>query len=120
MQEIAYYFDNKTIKKLNTTKHFNLDENYVHPIKLKRNGYLNNLLKLNTLNVNSRHNYHIQNNKNYVIEAKCNKVIEAIKVKNTKYILGVQFHPETMKEYDNNAIIILNDFLKQCLNKKSE
>lgn len=120
MQEIAYYFDNKSIKKLDTTYHFNLEENYVHTIKLKRKGYLHNLLKIDTLNVNSRHNYHIQNNKNYTIEAKCGKVIEAIKVKNTRYILGLQFHPEIMKYYDNNAIIILNDFLKQCSNRKSE
>jgi putative glutamine amidotransferase len=114
MQEIGCYFNNKTLKRLDTDKHFNPKLDYVHPIKLKRKGYLHNLLNTNTLNVNSRHNYHIQENKNYVIEAKCDKVIEAIKVKNTKYILGVQFHPEIMCMYDNNAKIILEDFIKTC------
>ena len=114
MQEIGYYFNNKTIKRLNTNKHFNPHLDYVHPVKLKRKGYLYNLLNTNTINVNSRHNYHIQENKNYTIEAKSDKVIEAIKVKNTKYILGVQFHPEIMYSYDNNAKIIIEDFLKTC------
>ena len=120
MQEIAYYFDNTAIKKLETDLHFNPKLDYVHEIKLKRNGYLHSLLNTTKIPVNSRHNYQIQNNKNYTIEAKCNKIIEAIKVKNTKYILGVQFHPEIMKEYDFNANIILKDFLSHCSTKKSE
>lgn len=114
MQEIGYYFNNKTIKKLDTSMHFNLKEKYVHSIKLKRKGYLHNLLNTDIINVNSRHNYHIEENKNYIVEAKCNKVIEAIKVKNTKYILGLQFHPEIMCTYDNNAKTILEDFIKTC------
>ena len=114
MQEIAYYFNNKSIKKLETDKHFDLKANYVHTIKLKRKGYLYNLLKTDVISVNSRHNFHIQDNKNYTIEAKCDKIIEAIKVKNTKYILGVQFHPEIMDSYDKNAKTILKDFIKMC------
>lgn len=114
MQEIGYYFNSKTIKKLPTNSHFKPKDDYVHKIKLTNKGYLHNLLKCDSLFVNSRHNYHIQKNKNYIIEAKCDKVIEAIKVKNTKYILGVQFHPEIMATYDNNAKKILEDFLKVC------
>ena len=38
-------------------------------------------------------------------------IIEAIKVKDRAYILGVQFHPEIMIEYDENAKKIINDFL---------
>ena len=116
MQEIAYYFDNNTIKKIPNNKHFDPEQAYVHNIKLKRKGYLHNLLQLNSINVNSKHRYHIKNNKNYVIEAKCDKVIEAIKVKNTKYILGLQFHPETMLPYDSNSQTIIEDFLKICSN----
>ena len=114
MQEIAYYFNNKTLKNLYTEKHFDLKADYVHPIKLKRKGYLHNLLQTDTINVNSRHHYHISENKNYTVEAKCDKVIEAIKVKNTKYMLGLQFHPEIMYTYDNNAKTILKDFINAC------
>ena len=114
MQEIAHYFNNNTLKRLDNEEHFKPKLDYVHTIKLKRKGYLHNLLQQDSIKVNSKHNYHIQNNRNYIIEAKCDKIIEAIKVKNTKYILGVQFHPETMYPYDNNAKIIIEDFLKTC------
>lgn len=114
MQEIAYYFNKKAIKQLSNNDHFKPKENYAHDIKLKRKGYLHNLLQTNLIIVNSKHHYHIQNNKNYTIEAKSNNVIEAIKVKNTKYILGLQFHPETMIYYDDNAKTIIEDFLKIC------
>ena len=114
MQEIAHYFNNHSIKQLPNNDHFKPKQDYVHEIKLKRKGYLHNLLQTNLINVNSRHQYHIQNNRSYTIEAKCDKVIEAIKVKNTKYMLGLQFHPETMYPYDNNAKTIIEDFLKIC------
>ena len=118
MQEIAYYFDKKSIEKIPTNMHFDAKANYVHPIKLTKKGYLYTLLKTPTINVNSRHNYHIEANKNYIVEAKNEKVIESIKVKNTRYILGVQFHPEIMYEYDENAQKIILDFLDVCGNKK--
>ena len=114
MQEIAYYFNKKAIKQLANDDHFKPKENYVHDIKLKRKGYLHNLLQTNLIIVNSKHHYHIQNNRNYTLEAKSSNVIEAIKVKNTKYILGLQFHPETMISYDDNAKTIIEDFLKTC------
>jgi len=59
----------------------------------------------------------ILNNKNFVIEGKCDNVIEAFKVKQKKYILGVQFHPEIMYFYDNNAKQLFNDFFKACSKK---
>jgi putative glutamine amidotransferase len=114
MQEIAYYFNEKTLKRNNTDEHMCPKEDYVHSIKLKRKGYLSNLLNANQILVNSRHNYHISNNKHYTVEAKADKLIEAIKVKNTKYVLGVQFHPEIMCTYNENAKIIIEDFLKIC------
>lgn len=114
MQEIAYYFNKKSIVPLNSSSHMDMNADYVHKIELTNNGYLNNLLKVNYINVNSRHNYHIKDNDNYTIEATYENVIEAIKVKNTKYILGLQFHPEIMYFYDNYAKIIFTDFFYNC------
>ena len=116
MQEIAYYFNNKSIKKIEKGNHFDIKKDYLHEINLNKKGYLHNLLKINSIPVNSRHNYHIIKNKNYTIEATCDKIIEAIKVKNTKHMLGVQFHPEIMYNYDNNAKIIIKDFFDKCSN----
>jgi len=119
MQEIGFYFDNKIISKLSNDSHFDMDKPYIHSIYLTPNGHLCNLLNLNKINVNSRHHYHINENDNFFIEAKCNDVIEAIKVKNKKYILGLQFHPELMYSFDNNAKLIFQDFFRICKSNKS-
>lgn len=120
MQEIGYYFNKKKIKPLKDLTHFDIKKEYLHTISLNKKGYLYSLLKKGTIPVNSRHKYHLLDDKHYTIEATCNNIIEAIKVKNKSYILGVQFHPEIMYEYDDNAKIIFNDFFKHCKKKKSE
>ena len=117
MQEIALYFNEKGLKKLNNLSHFDMNSDYLHTVKLNKKGYLYNLLKQDSIPVNSRHKYCVLNNKNFVIEGKCDNVIEAFKVKQKKYILGVQCHPEIMYFYDNNAKQLFNDFFKACSKK---
>lgn len=117
MQEIGYYFNKKKIKPLNSLTHFDMKKEYLHSISLNKKGYLYKLFNKETIPVNSRHKYHLLENKNYTIEATCDKVIEAIKVKNKKYILGVQFHPEIMYYYDNNAKLIFKDFFAHLIKK---
>ena len=117
MQEIGYYFNKKKIKPLNSLSHFDMNKEYLHTIKLNKKGYLYNLLNKETIPVNSRHKYHLLENKHYTVEATCNNIIEAIKVKDKKYILGVQFHPEIMYYYDDNAKIIFEDFLTHLTKK---
>ena len=117
MQEIGYYFNKKKIKPLKSLDHFDMNKDYLHTINLNKKGYLYSLLNKETIPVNSRHKYHLLENKHYTIEATCNNIIEAIKVKDKKYILGIQFHPEIMYHYDANAKIIFNDFFSQ-LSKK--
>lgn len=117
MQEIALYFNEKGLKKLNNLSHFDMNSDYLHTIKLNKKGYLYNLLNQDSIPVNSRHKYYVLNNKNFTIEGKCDNLIEAFKVKQKKYILGVQFHPEIMYFYDNNAKQLFNDFFKICSKK---
>ncbi len=114
MQELGSYFNKKGIKPLNNLSHFDMNASYLHSIELNKKGYLYNLLKQETIPVNSRHKYHLTSDRKYTIEATCDNIIEAIKVKNKKYMLGVQFHPEIMYSYDNNAKLIFNDFLNHC------
>lgn len=111
MQEIAYYFDQKGLTPIGDLSHFDMKAKYLHEIKLVENGYLYKLLNTKSIYVNSRHKFKIKENRNYTVEAISDTVIEAIKVKNKKYILGLQFHPEIMYPYDNNAKIIFDDFM---------
>lgn len=117
MQEIGYYFNKRKLKPLNSLSHFDMSKEYSHTIKLNKKGYLYKLLNKETIPVNSRHKYHLLENKHYIVEATSNNIIEAIKVKDKKYILGVQFHPEIMYYYDDNAKIIFEDFFSQLTKK---
>lgn len=114
MQEIGYYFNKKSLKPLNNLNHFDMNKPYLHTITINKDGYLYSLLNKEQIPVNSRHKCHLIKNKNYTIEATNNNIIEAIKVKNKKYIIGYQFHPEIMYYYDNNAKTIIDDFLNHC------
>ena len=114
MQEIGNYFNEHLIKEIGDDSHFDLNKKYLHSVCLKKNGYLNKLLNKDFISVNSRHRYKVLSNKNYNVEAICDGVIEGIKVKNKKYIIGVQFHPEIMYYYDNNAKTIFEDFFNAC------
>ena len=62
----------------------------------------------------------IESNDSYDIMACYNTVIEAIKVKNTYYMVGYQFHPEIMKEYDDNAKVLFNDFINKVKEKSNQ
>lgn len=115
MQEISIYFNKTFLKPIGDLSHFDMDAKYLHNITLEENSYLKKLLKTDSINVNSRHKYQISPHDKYTIQATSNKIIEAIKVKDKKYILGVQFHPEIMYTYDNNAKLIFNDFIDQIL-----
>lgn len=119
MQEIGIYFDQDILEKIKDFSHFDMHKPYLHSIKLTRDGYLNKLLNVDKIKVNSRHKYQIKANDNFDIEAISNGVIEAIKIKEKNYILGVQFHPEIMYKYDENAKIIFRDFFNSCKKAKN-
>ncbi|RLJ02444.1 MAG: CTP synthase, partial [Candidatus Aenigmatarchaeota archaeon] len=75
----------------------------VHPIKIYKNTLLYNAYKSEIIYERFRHRYHII--KEYALKASkyglvvsavdlSNKIINAIEVKNKRWIVGVQFHPE--------------------------
>lgn len=113
MQEISYYFDNKSITPIGNNSHFDMDKQYLHEIQIVNNSYFQSLLKQDTISVNSRHKYHIFPNTHFTIQATCNDTIEAIKINNTYHMIGVQFHPEIMWNYDNNAKLLFEDFFNK-------
>ena len=119
MQELAHHFGS-SIVKTPSKEHFNFDAKYQHIISIKEDSYMYNLLNNESIPVNSRHNYMIESNDSYDIMACYNNVIEAIKVKNTYYMVGYQFHHEIMKEYDDNAKVLFNDFINKVKEKSNQ
>lgn len=92
-------------------KEHNSNNEYVHEIIIK-GCMLKNILKEDKILVNSRHNSMIVNDDFFDIEAVSpDNVIEAIKVKNKRFILGVQWHPEDLDDiysYNIFKALIIN------------
>ena len=93
-----------TIKNETILNHHQKLEKYVHNVDIIENSFLKNILKTSKIRVNSRHNYHVNKVNNLKISAISEDgLIEAIEAPNKKFILGVQWHPESMLEYDEYA-----------------
>ncbi len=102
MQTMAMTF-NGIIKDIDNHK---ILEKYAHKIKINKNSKLYEILKKETIDVNSRH-------KSYIVKtdldvSATNKIIEAIEDKNKKFFIGVQWHPESLM--DKNSILLFKSF----------
>jgi putative glutamine amidotransferase len=115
MQEMGYLFDGK-MNEISNYNHLQPNINYVHNIKINKNSKLYQIIKKENIKVNSRH-------KDYLIETNLNissvsDVIESIEDKNKKFFIGVQWHPESMINYDIYSNLLIDEFLKECINNK--
>lgn len=107
-QAIGLY-SNKNNKLIKVNNHYNLDDK--HHITIEENSYLSNLFG-NHYYVNSRHIFTLDNvTKPFKITAYSDDfIIEAIELTdNKKFILGVQWHPEDMKDMN----ILYTSFVKE-------
>lgn len=87
---------------------------YAHEIFLK-DSLLKNILDVDQMYVNSRHSYEILQNDSFVISSySLDGVIESIEVPGKDFILGVQWHPESLFEEDVFARKIFQAFIQAC------
>lgn len=104
----------KTIKNETRINHSQDNARYVHECILE-NGMLKDILKVNKIKVNSRHHYHIEPKNYFHIDAYSEDgIIESIHIPNHKFALGVQWHPETMLEYNKNMKKIFDAFIESA------
>lgn len=88
---------------------------YAHEVNVLKDSFLYEILKKEKMKVNSRHKYHVPNKLKFLASAYSEDgLIEAVEYKNNKFALGIQWHPETMIEYDNDAFKIFEAFIKSC------
>ena len=89
-------------------------EDYVHYINIKEGSILNKILNKTRLNVNSMHRYKIVKvDKCNIIATSDDGTIEAIEYPNNKFILGLQWHPEKMIDFDEDENKIIKYFIDQ-------
>ncbi len=115
MQEMGYLFNGR-MGYIGNYSHLKPDLKYVHDVKINKNSKIYKILNLEEIKVNSRH-------KDYLINTDLSisgisNVIESIEDKNKSFFIGVQWHPESMLEYDNNSNLIFNQFIKECYKYK--
>lgn len=101
----------RTVKNETKLDHCQENVHYVHDC-IVYEGLLYNILGVDKVSVNSRHNYHIVEKNYFHVDAHSEDgLIEAIHIPNHKFALGVQWHPESMLEYDSNIHKIFDHFI---------
>lgn len=96
-------------------EHRQLNVKYVHNVDIVESTTLHNILNTKTISVNSKHRYHVKEVKNFIVSAYSEDgFIEGIELPNRKFVVGVQWHPEKMLDYDLNANKIFDYFIDKC------
>lgn len=100
--------------------HHQREVKYVHDVTIMEGTLLSNIIGKDKIKVNSKHRYHLDHVHEFVVSAYAEDgLIEAIEVPGKKFIMGVQWHPETMLSYDESANAIIDAFIKSAsLTKK--
>ena len=95
--------------------HFQRGVKYVHKLKIEKDTKLYKILIKDEIQINSRHNYHLTSVNDLKISAYSEDgLIESVEAKNIRFVLGVQWHPESMLEYDEDSNKIFDAFISSC------
>ncbi|NLA33379.1 MAG: gamma-glutamyl-gamma-aminobutyrate hydrolase family protein [Tenericutes bacterium] len=91
----------------------------VHNVLINKNSSLYKIINKEIITVNSRHIYKIDKVTNYkIVGRSSDKVIEAIELPNQLFHLGLEWHPETLYNTDQNSQKIFDSFIKACQKEK--
>lgn len=94
---------------------------YVHKVYINPNSLLHHIIKKDVIFVNSRHNYHCDDNNNFLVSAySSDGLLEAIEMPHKHFVLGLQWHPEDMISYDEDAVKIFKYFINECMKYKEK
>ena len=90
-------------------------DGFVHKVSIKKNTKLWEIIGSDEIEVNSFHNYHVENIDNYSINAISEDgYIEGVELKNCTFNIGVQWHPEISYDFDENSRKIIDYFISIC------
>lgn len=117
MQLLAVIDNQENVIEQNGTKinHKQRGEKYVHDINIVENTILRDIVKTEHIKVNSRHNYHVTKTNQFIVSSYAEDgLIESIELPNKKFVVGVQWHPEAMLDYDEYANKLYDRFMEKC------
>lgn len=94
------------------------DDQLTHKVIVNKDSCLYKILEKDEIMVNSFHRFHTLENEYFNVVARSeDDYIEAIEIKNKKFILGIQWHPEISYNIDLNSKKIIEYFVNVCQNK---
>ena len=88
----------------NIKKHMKPEIKNAHEVYIKKESKIYEILKKETIIVNSRHNYQIKNTTLEISGKTKDNVIEVIEDKNKDFFIGVQWHPESLNNDDSKRL----------------
>ena len=105
MQMMAGYRNNKYNNVKNETDIHRSNKDYAHKLRILKDTLLYNILKEEEIEVNSRHNYHIESAGIHDINAYSEDgIIEGIENRDKLFHIGLQWHPENLNDENTNKI----------------
>ena len=119
MQLLSNYKRNFLVEENNSSINHNQDDNDLlqHNVIIDRGSLLYKIIGSDNIMVNSFHKFHALENPNVFINARSEDgYIEGVEIRNKRFILGVQWHPEISYSFDDNSKKILDYFMEVCSN----
>ncbi|MDD2181250.1 MAG: gamma-glutamyl-gamma-aminobutyrate hydrolase family protein [Bacilli bacterium] len=113
MQAMAIAFNGK-LQAIGNLEHSKKGIDYAHKVDIKKPSKLFDILKTNKINVNSRHKYKVITTDLDIVGIADDGVVEVIEDKTKDFFIGVQWHPETMVEYDQLMNNLFKQFILSC------
>lgn len=91
------------------------DDMLSHKVIVNKDSYLYKILEKDEIMVNSFHKYHAVSNGNFEVSSRSeDNYIESIEMKNKKFIMGLQWHPEISYDFDDNSKKLIDYFINVC------
>ena len=108
MQAMALSFGNG--EEIDASSFHHKKNNDTHHIIIKKNTLLSEIVQEECILVNSRHKTEISRTNLFVSAISQDGVIEAVEDAGKRFFLGVEWHPESLK--DKNSDLIFDSFIK--------
>lgn len=99
----------------NPKKHNNLESLYVHEVKLNKNSKFYDIIKLDSIPVNSRHKKTVNTHPNLIVNCVCDDgYIDGVEAPHKKFYMAFRFHSESLYKIDKNHNKIFESFIDAC------
>lgn len=104
----------KTVLNHTYIEHQQPDVEYVHE-NILFPSRLHDILKRDRIRVNSRHRYHVNAKSWFTVSCLSeDHLVEGIEIPNKKFMIGVQWHPESMISYEPEMLAIFKALVQAC------